>query len=142
MVKTFEELAGTRWTGESELWLDPLGNEVIVSPCNIEVADGVVRYQWRHDEAEQRGSYTLHDDNSGGADFTDTWHSPSVMTCEAEPRWGLMAVFATYAAGDGPDWGWRSTLVWRPTDQLVLQMTNVAPWGEEARAVRMTCARQ
>jgi hypothetical protein len=23
-------------------------------------------------------------------------------------------------------------------DNLVLQMTNIAPWGEEARAVRMT----
>jgi hypothetical protein len=28
------------------------------------------------------------------------------------------------------------------TESLVLQMTNITPWGEEARAVRMTAARR
>jgi len=39
-------------------------------------------------------------------------------------------------------WGWRIALCHRaPTGELVLQMTNIAPWGEEARAVRMTAKR-
>jgi hypothetical protein len=28
-----------------------------------------------------------------------------------------------------------------PAGELVLQMTNITPWGEEARAVRMTFTR-
>jgi hypothetical protein len=30
----------------------------------------------------------------------------------------------------------------RPSGELVLQMTNVAPWGEEQRAVRMVFTRK
>jgi hypothetical protein len=45
------------------------------------------------------------------------------------------------AYGPDRDWGWRIGLSLRaPTGELVLRMTNIAPWGEEARAVRMTCS--
>ena len=49
----------------------------------------------------------------------------------------------SYPAGEGPDWGWRLRVCLRTMgpERLVLQMTNVTPWGEEARAVRMTCER-
>jgi hypothetical protein len=48
-----------------------------------------------------------------------------------------------YEYGPDADWRWRIALTLRaPTDELVLQMTNIAPWGEEARAVRMVAKRQ
>jgi hypothetical protein len=54
---------------------------------------------------------------------------------------GLFQIQGEY--GPDADWGWRTALSLRtPTDELVLQMTNIAPWGEEARAVRMTCGRR
>ena len=45
--------------------------------------------------------------------------------------------------GPQAEWRWRIGLsVREPSGELVLQMTNVAPWGEETRAVRMICTRR
>jgi hypothetical protein len=137
--EALRELIGSRWQGKGELWLDPMGNEVTVYPCSISIDAAVVRYTWEYEGKTHEGSYVLRD---GGADFKDSWHSPDAMACAALPGgWGLMSVEGTYAAGDGPRWGWRSTLSLRPSGELVLQMTNVAPWGEHGRAVRMICER-
>jgi hypothetical protein len=136
---TLSSLVGTKWAGRAELWLDPLGNQADLSDCTIEIADGVVRYTWSYDGKPHQGSYTLVD---GGADWTDTWHQTSVMKCRTIPEaWGLFAVAGTYAAPSGPDWGWRSVLSLRDGGELVLQMTNVTPWGEDGRAVRMICTK-
>ena len=58
----------------------------------------------------------------------------------------LFDLLGSYGDG-GPRWGWRMMLSLRPPfegapESLVLQMTNIAPWGEEARAVRMVAARR
>ena len=137
-MSALADLAGTRWMGEAELWLDPLGHEVLRSDCTIAVATDGIRYTWSHEGKPQEGSVTL---RGHGADFTDTFHQPEPMRCRDVPgAWGLFQVVGTY--GPESDWGWRIGLSRRtPTNQLVLQMTNIAPWGEEARAVRMTCGR-
>lgn len=132
-------LVGTQWRGTGELWLDPSGDEAVRSECTIEIADGVVRYTWSYEGKPQQGSYRLVE---AGADWTDSWHQPATMKCCAVAGGlGLLSVAGTYSAPSGPDWGWRSQLSLRPTGELVLQMTNVAPWGEDARAVRMVCAK-
>ena len=139
-MTTLNELAGSTWTGEAELWLDPLGDEARRSACTIAIEPSAVRYTWSYEGKPQRGALELRD---GGAELSDTWHSPEPMMCEAVAGWTLLAVQGTYGAGEGPDWGWRTALSLRPMGegQLVLQMTNIAPWGEEGRAVRMTCVR-
>lgn len=135
---TLRELAGTRWTGGSELWLDPLGDQAARSDCALEVDADVIRYRWSHEGKAHTGRIAL---RAGGADFTDSFHSPSPMPCAAAPApWALLDVLGRYSAG-GEDWGWRITISQRPDGELVLQMTNVAPWGEEGRAVRMVCRR-
>lgn len=138
-MDTLSELKGTQWEGAAELWLDPLGDEVQCSDCTISVDAGVVRYTWSYKGEAHQGSLSLNDD---GVDFTDTWHQPKPLKCRAVvDAWGLLSVQGTY--GPDADWGWRIGLFLRaPTGQLVLQMTNIAPWGEEARAVRMICKRQ
>jgi len=74
----------------------------------------------------------------GHITWTDSWHQSKLVECAELPKaWGLFALHYTYAAGEGPDWGWRTIFSQRPTGELVLQMTNLTPWGEEARAVRM-----
>jgi hypothetical protein len=101
----------------------------------------VVRYTWTFKGLDKRGSVTLSD---GGGVFTDTFHSPDALSMTQLPNdWGLFNIAGTYPAGDGsPDWGWRIALSLRtPTGQLVLQMTNITPWGEHGRAVRMVCSR-
>jgi len=128
------DLAGTEWVGHAELWLDPMGNETIHSECTLRIDGDAVRYAWSHEGKPQTGKLAL---RAGGAEFVDTWHSPTAMPCVAAPDpWSLVDVLGRYSAG-GEDWGWRITLAHRPTGELVLQMTNVTPWGEEGRAVRM-----
>lgn len=133
------ELQGTKWAGNAELWVDPLGDQVQRSDCTIAIEPDVVRYTWSHEGKDHEGSITLRD---GEADFTDSWHQPTPMKCPRLPdAWGLFQVQGTY--GPNSDWGWRIALLFRtPTGELVLQMTNIAPWGEEVRAVRMVCSRQ
>ncbi len=136
------DVAGSKWRGSAELWLDPLGDEVMRCACTVEVEEGVVRYGWSFKDKPQQGSITLRE---GGGVFTDSWHSPAAMPAQdVAGAWGLFCVQGTYGAGDdSPDWGWRIALSVRPAGgELVLQMTNIAPWGEEARAVRMICKRE
>jgi hypothetical protein len=132
------ELAGTKMSGKSELWLDPLGNEAKLDECSIEVGDGVVSYSWSFKGKAQQGRIELRD---GGATWSDSWHNPEPMTCADVPgSWALIDVTGSYPAGEGPDWGWQTTLSRRPSGELVLQMTNITPWGESGRAVRMVFA--
>lgn len=136
---TLRELANTQWTGQGELWLDPLGNEAMLCDCKIEVGEAEIRYHWSYEGKPQTGKLAL---RQGGADFSDTFHSPTAMAFRAAASsWCLVDVHGTYPAPEGPPWGWRITLSHRPTGELVLQMTNVTPWGEEGRAVRMICKR-
>jgi len=132
------DLNGTSWAGRHELWLDPLGDEVTRGDCTISVGADVVGYTWESDGATNAGSITLRDDE---AEFVDTWHQPEPMHCRLLPN-GRALFQAEGEYGPDSGWGWRIGLVRRtPTDELVLQMTNIAPWGEETRAVRMTCTR-
>ena len=135
---TLRELAGSQWDGQAELWLDPSGDQAQRCSCTLRVeADGLI-YAWSHEGQPHTGRLSLRE---GGADFTDSFHSPAAMRCAGAPAtWSLLDVLGTYPGG-GEDWGWRITLSLRPTGELVLQMTNVTPWGEEGRAVRMVLRR-
>lgn len=138
---TLNELVGSHWSGKSELWLDPLGNTADHSDCTIAIEDAAINYTWSYQGNAHTGSLRLRAAASGesGADFSDSWHAKEPMSCEhVAGLHCLLNVSGTYHG----DWGWRISLCHRaPTDELVLQMTNVAPWGEEGRAVRMICTR-
>lgn len=129
---TLNDLAGTRWEGTCELWEDPLGNEVQTSDCTIAVNDGVVTYTWSYKGKPHEGTLKL---TADGGEFSDSWHQQEpVQGTAVRGTKSLATVQYTYME----TWGWRINLCHRePTDELVVQMTNVAPWGEEARAVRM-----
>lgn len=138
-MAALSEIAGTRWAGSCELWLDPLGDQVVRSDATISVEDDALRYTWSHEGKPYEGVIALRD---GGADFSDTFHQPEPMQCDTvEGGWGLFQVQGRY--GPDSDWGWRIGASLRtPTEELVVQMTNLAPWGEEARAVRIVTAKE
>jgi hypothetical protein len=138
-MPTLAEIEGTKWTGNSELWLDPLGDQAIRSDCTIAIDGGVVRYTWSHEDKGHEGSITLRD---YGADFADSWHQPEPLKClRVLDGQGLFQVEGRY--GPEQDWRWRIGLSLRASSgELVLQMTNVTSWGEEVRAVRMICKRR
>lgn len=132
-------LQHTRWRGTSELWLDPLGDHAERSECELEVGADGLRYSWSYDGQRHTGQLVVLAER---VDFSDTFHSPEPMPCEPAPAArAALDVAGTYAAGDGPRWGWRIFVALRPGGELVLQMVNIAPWGEEIRAVRMICTR-
>ncbi len=127
------KLAGTEWTGSGELWLDPEGNTVDRCDCALRIETDALHYTWSYEGKTKEGSLAFEE---GGATWTDSWHQPQPAKCADVPgAWGLFTVEHTYESN--PVWGWRTKLSERPDGDLVLQMTNLAPWGEEGRAVRM-----
>ena len=132
------EFAGTDWTGSGELWVDPEGNDVDRCDCSMRIEADALHYTWSYDGQDQKGTFIFEE---GGATWRDSWHQPESAKCVDLPdAWGLFTVEHTYGEPSGP-WGWRTKLSERPNGALVLQMTNLAPWGEEGRAVRMTFTR-
>ena len=134
------KLAGTRWIGTGELWLDPEGNDAKRYDCALRFDAGAIRYTWSFDNETKEGSFSF---NERGATWVDEWHQKTPVQCSDVPdAWGIFTVFHEYEVSDNPNWGWQSRLSERPDGSLVLQMTNVTPWGENGRAVRMIFTRQ
>jgi hypothetical protein len=132
-------LAGSSFSGDGELWLDPLGNDAARGPCSMTIEPKAARYTWQHEGNTHTGTFEL---LGGGVRWSDTFPQPTAVTCREIPdAQGIFAVHCTWSVGGGPDWGWRTVLSERPDGSLVLQMTNITAWGEEARAVRIVFAR-
>lgn len=130
-----DKLDKTEWVGRGELWLDPNGNEVTVYDCKLKIAGKSFRYFWSYEGKIVEGNYSL---TESGGTWVDSWHQPEQANCVAVPNAsGLFTLQHSYKVPSSPSWGWRSKLSERPTGELVLQMTNITPWGEEGRAVRM-----
>lgn len=126
--------------GVAELWLDPAGNDAEKSACTAHVEADRLEYTWSREGVEHRGTLALTD---AGARWQDAWHQSEGVDCAPiAGSWALVAVTYNYRAPGTPDWGWRIFVCLRPSGELVLQMTNVTPWGEEARAVRMIFERR
>lgn len=138
-MSSIADLEGTKWKGSCELWLDPLGNEAIRSDCTMRIEGGALHYTWSHEGKAHEGRLTPRGDE---VEFVDTWHQPEPMKCRRLRDVG--GIFQAQGAyGPEADWGWRTALCLRaPTGELVVQMTNITPWGEEGRAVRMSCTRE
>jgi hypothetical protein len=141
MASELSKWVDTEWVGTGELWLDQLGNKAQSYECTLTVGTDDVSYTWQHEDKSQQGEYRLRED--GSALWSDSWHQPEVIECRPVPgAKGLFGVECSYQAPGTPDWGWRMGLSQRPTGELVLQMTNITPWGEEGRAVRMVFNRK
>ncbi|MDB9529369.1 hypothetical protein PN498_25485 [Oscillatoria sp. CS-180] len=136
MVQSWiDEFQGSEWNGRAELWIDPAGNEADMSESTLSIGSEILSYTWAYEGETKTGAFTFHD---SGATWTDSWHQPEPVQCRyLTNAWGLFTVEYVYPVPSGPDWGWRSKLSQRPDNSLVLQMTNIAPWGEEGRAARM-----
>ena len=133
------EFQGTEWQGTAELWLEPEGNNADISDCTLKIETDVLSYTWSYKDETKTGSFTFHE---GGAIWVDSWHQTHPAQCtDLAGAWGLFTVHYSYGEPSGPAWGWRSKLSQRPDGSLVLQMMNIAPWGEEGRAVRMVLKR-
>lgn len=130
--------AGLHRKGKGELWLDPYGNDALRYDCELRIEEDAVHYSWFYENEVRRGSFSF---DRSGVTWVDTWHQQSPVKCaDVDGAWGLFTVSHEYDTPAMPNWGWRSKLSERPDGSLILQMTNIAPWGEEGRAVRMIFA--
>lgn len=127
------------WTGTNELWLEP-GTPVRTSDATVRIEGTRVHYTWSFEGKPQQGELVLTDE---AATWQDSWHQPGGVALEPMKRWGARFRGGySYPAGDGsPDWHWTMSLLQRPDGSLVITMTNVTPWGEEAPAVRLVAQR-
>ena len=132
-------LQDSRWQGRGELWLDPAGNEVQRYECSLVIEKDNIQYSWEWEGKSQQGGYLFNTTlNKTSATWSDSWHQPEPVDCKHMVGTGcLFSLFNAYQVPSNPDWGWRSQLSQRPSQELILQMTNITPWGEEGRAVRM-----
>lgn len=133
------KLADTNWVGNGELWLDPAGNDAELYNCTLQIKSDALFYTWIYEDKAIEGSIAF---NNSGAVWADSWHQPEPTECTTVPdSWGLFTVSYSYATSPESSWGWSIKLSERPDGTVVLQMTNIAPWGEEGRAVRMVFTR-
>ena len=138
-MKTFQswlnENLGSKWKGNAELWMDPEGNDAKLCECSLVIDSGGLSYTWAYEAEIKTGAMIFKEED---ATWLDSWHQPEHVKCNyVSGSLGLVTLEYSYSAPPGPDWGWRIKLSQRPDDSLVLQMTNITPWGEEGRAVRM-----
>ena len=135
---SLSDLAGN-YKGEGELWLDPKGNDALTYACSMTVTATSIAYEWEHEGEKHTGTITP---DGSACTWQDSFHHAQPVLCSAEgaPNGAALKVLCTYDAA-GQTWGWRMQLAARPDGTIVLGMTNVTPWGEEGRAVRMAFAR-
>ncbi|MEH6452866.1 MAG: hypothetical protein V7782_07470 [Psychromonas sp.] len=139
MKQWLTKLIDSSWTGRGELWLDTQGNNAIRYDCELHVVTNAIYYTWFYENEKRTGCFTI---NKNGAIWIDSWHQPKSMLCLNVPdTLGLFTVKNSYDVPSSPSWGWQSKLSERPDGKLVLQMTNITPWGEDGRAVRMVFTR-
>lgn len=128
------------WQGPNRLWME--GAEPERSEGRMEVADTTVRYTWSFQGAAQEGRIALSGPPGAlRADWTDTFHAPDSMALHGRLDGGVLRLYATYGAGDGPEWGWQTELDARDPEQLTLAMFNLEPDGTVHPAVYLRGAR-
>jgi len=140
MKEWLRNLSGTKWKGKGELWLDPEGNSAEHYECELQVQEDSIIYSWIYNQKTENGRFVF---DETGATWVDSWHQQNPASCVHAPKaWGIFTVSYEYEVPDHSKWSWRSKLSERPDGSLVLQMTNIAPWGEEGRAARMIFSRE
>ena len=131
----FEKYEGTIWQGSSDLWVDPSGNTGASSVAELSVEDGKITYLWSLNKDKHFG--TILQDPSG-IRWQDSFHTKEqALLTFSENVNGIFAATYMYSEPENPGWFWRIKMSQRPDKRLVVQMTNITPWGEEARAVRL-----
>ena len=138
------------WTGASKTWFKPgeLADESLFEGRFTTALDG--RFALFEYTSEMQGKprggrawYGFHlDDGEFTKAWIDTFHTGTlIMTFSGAAVEGGFEVAGSYAAGDGPRWGWRSRVV-LADDDLVITDFNVTPDGQAAKAIETTLRRR
>tara|TARA_R110002126_G_scaffold12416_8_gene54004 strand:+ start:19580 stop:20035 length:456 start_codon:yes stop_codon:yes gene_type:complete len=135
--------AAGSYIGPNLLWfMDP--NKPLESEGTAQVEGNEVRYTWSYEGKPQTGVMTCSFSDEGvSATLTDSWHTGGKpMQFTGDHLADAIVVNGTYAAGEGPDWGWRIELRVPGPSKLLIEMYNIQPDGVEQIAVRMRADRR
>jgi hypothetical protein len=140
----YEKLSGD-WQGSYSLWLRP-GTPAQKSKITAKfqsTAKGnyfLMTYTWEYSDQAQEGVFLLGGKGkSATASWGDSFHSvPEPMQCKGHLENGgkKLIVKGSYAAGDGPSWGWRTEFTLLGPDDFLMEAYNIMPSGMEAQAVK------
>jgi hypothetical protein len=143
-------LAGS-WKGSNSLWMmpdDPV-HESATTATVAPAAGGqfvVIRYDWADEGKPHDGVLIVRNADAPSDDdiaWVDSFHTGGkIMHLRGEEDTeGRVAAFTTYAAPEGPPWGWRIAISGDGKDGLLIQMYNVAPDGQVYPAVESRYSR-
>jgi hypothetical protein len=133
------------WQGTNRLQ-DPTTGAPDETPSTAAVTSAVggrfwrIAYTWMYGGCPQEGEllvgYQPREDVAT-VHWADTWHTgDTVMACTgAVGDDGVVSVVGSYAAPEGPDWGWRISVEPVGRESLRVVMHNVSPEGEAWLAV-------
>lgn len=122
------------WQGPNRLWMEGATPER--SEGQVEVAETAVRYTWTFRGDAQEGRLALFGPPGAvRADWVDTFHAADGMALHGRLDDGVLVLYTTYGAGDGPEWGWRVELDVRDPEHFTLAMFNLDPDGKVHPAV-------
>lgn len=141
----FKALVGT-WAGTKRLWLDPRGpGEDSDATARVALVAGdafvSIAYTWSYGGTAKDGLLLVRRSDPPGpldAVWVDAFHTGGAFMTFAGhlDAAGRESLYGTYAAQDGPPWGWRIAIEEdAPDDGFRLVMWNVPPGGAEERAV-------
>jgi hypothetical protein len=145
------EITGS-WQGRNHLWLYP-GDPVRESDSTAEIQRVAqdqfteFRYTWADGGEPQEGRLFIgqpSEEGAVGAVWFDTWHLRGifmVLKGSAGPN-GNVTLDGSYAAPEGPDWGWQITIEPAGADEFYFRMFNIEPEGEKMPAVEVKYSRQ
>lgn len=125
--------------GDEHPVLESPGTAAVVTRVGGQCVE--IAYTWSYEGKPQEGLILIDKNgktNDAAAAWTDTFHSGnSLMYClGTSDENGKISVTGSYAAGDGPDWHWR-TEIEPGDDSFKYLMVNISPDGEEQWAVEM-----
>lgn len=128
------------WKGPNRLWFE--NPEPEMSEGTLVAAAGALNYAWFFGGQTQEGELELFGPAGAvRAAWKDTFHATSGMALHGRMDGGLLVLYGTYGAGDGPEWGWRIEIDVRDPQHLLLRMFNIDPSDRSMLAVDLRGAR-
>ncbi len=123
------------WVGENRLWWEE-AKPAERSEGRLQAGPDRLSYTWSFRGKPQEGVLRL--SGPAGAlrgDWRDSWHQTTETAFHGRLSDGVVLLYGTYPAGEGPDWGWRIEIDTRDPEHLTLRMFNLFPDGTIVQAV-------
>ena len=147
---TFEELSQQltgNWNGEYMLHISPdepqLRSKTIANIQRV-VLNRFVKfdYTWEYEGKTQEGLLLIGYDKikeKVRMSWIDSWHQQTEFMISEGPldSNNILSAKGSFEVSEGPDWGWRTTIILKSSDSFTFEMYNITPDGQEHLGVQV-----